>query len=297
MKPAANIVRFEQENEGSVRLADFSYNVRFVHGVKPDCLIEIYEKISEKYHFSLTQEFLKTISVQEAEFNGKKVKATTFIISDIADFFLNCGTLLDNGIDVKNLLKEFRASGNYRGFEHSVSLSRLAMLFTLEGHKSIRFGGKTDFELDGLSAELKVVHLLDPDKRFDEAGGTNEFSSIVGKDVCYDVGQAIQNRLHEAVMESAEIVFMDLSRKSLARAFSDKISTIESIVPEPKRNRVVLFCWIDKAFLSGALRNKMKAYSFYGSYIDFDPELWRILGLTKETKHKRVGDMRSRSLP
>jgi hypothetical protein len=298
MKPTNNTLKFERENEENVRLANFSYSVKSVHGIEPDYFIRIFENISQKYRFSLTQEFLKAISVQEAESNGKKIKVTMFNIIDIADFFLNCSVLLDNDIDIKNLLKEFQASGDYRGFEHSVSLSRLAALFTLEGYKSIKFGGKTDFELEGLSAELKVIHLLDPDKRFDaKAEGANEFSSIVGKDVCYDVGQSIQNRLYEAIMESAEIVFMDLSRKSLLGVFSDKIFTIENIVPEPKKHRVILFCWMDKAFLKGALKDKMKAYSFYGSYIDFDPELWRALGLTRKTKHKRVGDARLRFLP
>lgn len=98
-------------------------------------------------------------------------------------------------------MHEFRKSRNHKEFQRSCSLSYLTSTYALNSYTNILFPGKPDFVINDMPAELKVIHQLDPDKRFDEKG-VNVFSSYLYEDVCYDVGQAIRNRLPERARKS-----------------------------------------------------------------------------------------------
>jgi len=205
--------------------------------------IEIFERIVDNFQFSITDEFYTRISTHEMLFHGKKSKAQSFsILGDIVDFFIECNFLLTKEIDIDVLFKEFRNSGNYEEYQHSCSLSYLTSTYAVSGNANIKFLVRPDFMVNEIPAELKVIQQLDMHKRIDELG-VDKFSSYLYEDICYDIGQAVRNRLAEGIKQSAEIVFIDLSTKSLSTMFLGKdFDSMRNIVPEPKKYRVIFFC-------------------------------------------------------
>lgn len=277
-------ITFEAEGADLVRLGGERCDTRRVHKMDPTSFIKLFERIAAKFHFSITQEFLQRISSQEAIFMGKKRKVhVAYTTWDIVDFFINCDTLLTKNIDIAQLMKEFRKSGNHKEFQHSCSLSYLASTYALNGYTDIQFLGQPDFAINQIPAELKVIHRLDPDRRFDERG-VDAFSSFVYKDISYDVGQAISNRLPEGIKQSAEIVFIDLSAKSLkGRYLFKEFASVRNIIPEPKRYRVIFFCKIEPPI------GREGTYSLFGTYVDFDPDIWNFIKRSeRKVKHTRV---------
>lgn len=281
---------FEVDQNGLIKLGYESVNIQQMRKITPSEFIEIFEKIASKFGFSITEEFHETITTLEfvRKQDGERIKSRLFGgLIDIIDFFVSCNILLKKNIGIEGLVNEFRKSGSNLEFEHVCSLSRLTSTYALNGYSDIQFGGRTDFSINHMAAELKVFHRFDPDKRFDERGG-NEFYSYVCDDVCYDVGQAVSNRLSEGIGQSAEVVFMDLSEKSLSGFYlcaqpkkADTFST-RNILPEPRKHRVIFFCKV---------KILPEPPSFYGTYVDFEPNFWNHLKAMKKKriKHTRVG--------
>lgn len=282
-------LEFEVDGSDFVKLGNESVNIQMKRNINPSRFIEIFERIASKFGFSITEEFHKTITTLEfRKQDGKKIKYRLFGgLIDIIDFFINCDILLGKNIGIEVLVNEFRKSGNNLEFEHACSLSHLTSNYALNGYTDIEFGGRTDFSINQIPAELKVIHRFDPDKRFDERGG-NEFYSYVCDDVCYDIGQAVSNRLPEAIRQSAEVVFIDLSKKSLSGLYAyaqhkkAEISSTRNILPEPRKHRVIFFCKVSFS---------AEPTSFFGTYIDFEPRFWNYLKpmTKKKKKHTRVG--------
>lgn len=281
----------EIEGYDLVRLGGERCDTRRIHKMDPTSFIELFERIATKFHFSITKEFFERASLQEVTVKEractvkekKSKEHIMFTTWDIVDFFINCNTLLTKNIDITELIKEFRKSGGYKEFKHSCSLSYLTSTYALNGYTDIQFLGQPDFIINQIPAELKVIHKLDPDKRFDERGA-DTFSSFLHEDICYDIGQAISNRLPEGIKQSAESVFIDLSAKSLSgRYLCKEFDSVKNILPEPKKYRMIFFCKIEPPI------GQEGTYSLFGTYVDFDPDIWNFLKRSKrKVKHARV---------
>jgi len=277
---------FEVKNNDFVKLGEASFNIRLSHKIDPSSFIEIFERIADNFHFSITKELYKRISIRETTWHGKKTKAeVAFVISDIVDFFIDCNFLLDKGIDIDVLFKEFRNSGNYEEFRHCCSLSFLTSTYALNGDTNIKFLGGPDFAINEIPAELKVIHQVDWERRFDEKG-VDKFSSYLYEDLCYDIGQTIRNRLAEGIKQSAEMVFIDLSMKSLGSLFLAKdFDLIRNIIPQPKKHRVIFFCRMGPNVFIG----REGTYSLFASYVDFDPHIWDFIKQSeRKITHERI---------
>lgn len=281
-------LRFEVEGTDSIKLANQSYPIKSIYNVAPDSFIVTFEKIAKIYKFSLTDEFFKRISTTEMEVNGKTQKVLFGnSLGFLVHFFLASNILLDKGIEVKPLISELLKSGGDKEFMHSYSLSILTAAYAMNGYSDMRFGGKTDFEICGLLAELKVIHLENPYGRFEKAG-VKQLTPYIADDVCYDIGQALQNRLPEAIAQFAEIVFIDLSSKSLESIFMPKLlHSNENMTPEPRRHRIVFFARTGPYFFV----KREGTSSFWGTYVDFDPTLWNSLRERKRRKMEVVGSL------
>jgi len=66
---------FEVENNDFVKLGDASYNIRLSHKIDPSSFIEIFDRIADNFHFWITEELYKRISIRETTWHGKKTKA------------------------------------------------------------------------------------------------------------------------------------------------------------------------------------------------------------------------------
>ncbi len=153
----------------------------------------------------------------------------------------------------------------------------------MSGYTDIQFLGQPDLAINQIPAELKVQHRLDPDTRFEERRA-DTFSSFVYEDICYDIGRAISNRLPEGIKQSADVVFIDLSAKSLPARYSYKeFELVRNIIPEPRRCRVVFFCKI------GPPVGREGRYHLFGTYVDFEPSIWDYIKRNeRKIKHTRV---------
>lgn len=243
------------------------------------------DKITSTFNFSLTEKFYLRVSITELTFHKKKMKSRVNILPDVIDFFLNCDSLMKNGIDIKGLVQEFRQSGNYEDFRHSCSLANISSTYALAGYTNISYSGTPDFIINGILAELKVIKQSDYSKRFDEKE-TDIFTSYLHEDICYDIGQAIRNRLAGAIKQSAKLVFIDLSVKSLVAIYSSKaFDSVKNIIPEPKKHRVIYYCKFGPNIFIG----RKGVHSFFGTYVDFNPNIWTFMIQRKrKITHKRI---------
>lgn len=184
-------------------------------------------------------------------------------------------------MDIESLIKAFNFCRNTNELHHTFHLSGLAAIYSSAGYE-IKFpskkkvGKNPDISINGISADLKVIGPPDIDKLHEEKGEV--FTSKLSEDLCFYIGKAIENRLCIG-MEQSDLVFMDLAAKSLGSMFignmianyPDKYSLI---LPEPTKRRVVFFV-ISTLFnnLNRRLEGELP-YSFFGTYIDIDPNLW-----------------------
>ncbi|MCK4783373.1 MAG: hypothetical protein KAV87_06450, partial [Desulfobacteraceae bacterium] len=169
------------------------------------------------------------------------------------------------------------------------SLAFLSSIYTYNGH-NIEYPSRSkdsknaDVRINGIFADIKVIQQSDFEPIHREKGRV--FQTKLSKDLCYDIGKAIQNRLHDGIKQ-AELVFIDLSQRSLSSMWlGEEFDTTSNIVPEPMPFRVVYFCKIGP----NVFIDREQVYSFFATYIDMEPRIWRFIKHSDRiTTHHLVG--------
>lgn len=275
-------IDFKVFDEGYVSYDDRVREVKHTQGTTPEEFVRIYEKLSNKYNLSITEEFLARFYNKELSLDERQ-KLPFPYINHLIGFMLDTDYLLEKKIDIKPLIREFNECNNSSELHHTVHLSSLAAIYASVGY-SIEFPIRSkkkktpDLIISGIPADLKVIKPSNKGKLYNEKGEI--FESKLREDLCYDVGKAIENRLCIGI-EQADLVFIDLAAKSLPFMFLGNIlqnfpSKYSVFLPEPKRFRVV-FCCITMLPSNLNRRKKGLPYSFYGTYVDMDPNLWNFV--------------------
>ena len=157
-------IEFKIKDSDFISLGNADHNIKLSWDIEPEKFIEIYSTIAKKYGFQITQDFYQKFKEKGWAF-GKKQYLQVGILEYIIDFFIQCNSLLENGIEISPLISEFRGSGDIYELYHSCSLSYLTSIYASNGYK-IEFLGKTshkspDFFINGISADLKVIQMTD----------------------------------------------------------------------------------------------------------------------------------------
>lgn len=260
-----------QAQDDFIALGRHALNLELVWSIRPKEFIELYNKIARDYDFRISPAFYQRFKEKRTVF-GKKQSVHIDPLRTIVDFLIQCNTLLEHGIEIGLLLSEFSRAGDIYELRHSCSLSYLVSVYASSGYE-VRLLAKSqqpspDLSVNGIPADLKVIQATDWGARHANKG--NEFTTQLSKDLCYDIGTAIRNRLHEAVVQS-DLVFIDLSSKSMGSLYIDeRFDSSDEILPQPQRYRVVFFCKVGpNRFL-----DRQGSFSFFGAAVDFDKNLW-----------------------
>ena len=270
-------------------IGNHSTNIRLTHHIAPQEFIKIFETISSTYNLEITQEFMRRFYEFSTFFGIKRKGQIAFIAKYFIDFVLDMHYLVERGIHIEPLIQEFKESGDMSELRHACSLAFLSSIYTCTGH-GIEFGGRSrdsksaDLRIDGIFADIKVIQQNDLEQLHHRKGRV--FQTKLSEDLCYDLGKAVQNRLHDGIKQ-AELVFIDLSQKSLSSIWlSEEFDTTSNIVPDPRRSRVVYYCKIGPNVFIG----REQTYSFFATYIDIDPFLWDFIKRSdKIATHNLVG--------
>lgn len=280
-------IEFEIKDSDFVSLGNAAHNTKVSRDIEPEKFIEIYKKITKKYRFQITQDFYQKFKEEMWGF-GKKQYFQINILKYIIDFFIQCNTLLENEIEISPLISEFRGSGDIYELRHSCSLSYLTSVYASNDYK-IEFLGKSnstspDFSINGISADLKVIQMTDWGKVHMEKG-KKEFKTDLSDDIAYDLGTFIRNRLSEGAKQ-ADMLFVDLTNKSsLMLYLNEKFDQNSDIIPEPKKYRVIYFWRAGPNKFIG----RKGIYSFFGTFVDFDINLWNYIKNNNTTITHRMG--------
>jgi len=192
------------------------HNVKFLHHITPEEFIRTYEDISNRYNLDVTEYFLERFTVEGTAF-GKKQKAQVSPIAELINFILDINYFLGKQTEVSPLIKEFNEVGDFGDLQHVCSLALLTSAYASRGY-NIEFlrkskEGKTpDLHINGIPADVKVRRQADIGAIHLEKGNT--YATKLGDDLCFDIGNSIQNRLYDGIKQ-AELVFVDLGRRSL----------------------------------------------------------------------------------
>lgn len=271
-------LRFEAKDEEWLMFGSASTNIKLTHCIAPQEFIKIYETVCGTYNLEISQGFISQGFIRKfyetSTFFGIKRKAQpAFIYKYLIDFILNTHSLMERGIEVKPLVHEFKKSSDMAELRHACSLAFLSSIYAYNGY-DIEYRSRSkdsrnaDVCINGIFADIKVIQQSDFEQIHREKGRV--FKTKLSEDLCYDIGKAIQNRLHDGIKQ-AELVFIDLSQKSLSSMWlGEEFDTTSNIVPEPTPFRVVYFCKIGPNVFIG----REPVYSFFATYIDMDPRIW-----------------------
>ena len=266
-------LRFEAKDEDFLMFGSASTNIKLTHGIAPQEFIKIYETVSGTYNLKISQGFIKKFYVTSTFFGIKRKAQPASIYKYFIDFILNTHYLMERGIEVKPLVQEFKKSGNMAELRHACSLAFLSSTYAYNGYdieypSRSKDGKNADVRINGIFADIKVIQESDSEPIHRKKG--REYKTKLSKDLCYDIGKAIENRLHDGIKQ-AELVFIDLSQRSLLSIWlGEEFDTTSNIVPEPTQFRVVYFCKIGPNVFIG----REQVYSFFATYIDMDPRIW-----------------------
>jgi hypothetical protein len=272
-------LRFEAKDEDFLILGSEKTNIKLTHYIAPQEFIKIYETVSGTYKLEISQGFIRKF-YETITFRGKKREAKpSMIIKYLIDFILDTHSLMERGIEVKPLVQEFKKSSDMAALRHACSLAFLSSIYAyneydIEYRSRSKDSRNADVCINGIFADIKVIQRSDLEQIHREKG--REFKTKLSDDLCYDIGKAIQNRLHDGIKQ-AELVFIDLSQKSLPSMWrGEEFDATSNIVPEPTPFRVVYFCKIGPNVFIG----REQVYSFFATYIDMDPRIWDFIKLS-----------------
>lgn len=175
-------------------------------------------------------------------------------------------------LDVEKILKNelLIKSKEKNQINHAVSLASTALFYLENGckveiKKEKEDQYNPDLLINGIDCEVKVLQEPSWISDVNENGQTKEHDLFL--DLSYDLGCFLskENSGYKGIKQ-ADVVLADLSNRSLSwikkfMEYQNKFPV--SCFPEIKRNRIIYFT------------RKIKEFS--GFYIDFQPELWRII--------------------
>lgn len=281
-------LRFEAKNEDFLTLGSESTNIRLTHHVTPQEFIKIYETVCGTYNLEITEEFMRRFW-ETTTFFGIKRKAHVSMVKYFLDLVLDTHYLMERDTEIEPLIREFKKSGDMDELRHACSLAFLSSIYACSGY-GIEFRSRSrdsksaDLCINGISADIKVIQHSDLELIQRKRGRV--FQTKLSEDLCYDIGKAIQNRLHDGIKQ-AELVFIDLSEKSLSSMWlGEEFDTTSHIVPEPRPFRVVYFCKVGPNVLIG----RAGTYSCFATYVDMDPLVWDFIKRSdRKITHHLVG--------
>ena len=245
------------------------------HDIAPQEFIKICENISCIYNLQITEQFIRKFWEEKTFFGVKRKGQIANIMRYFIDFVLDAQCLLEKNIEIEPLIREFKESSDIYELRHACSLAFLSSVYVSQEY-AVEFRAKSkgknpDLFVSKIPADLKVIQQSDLEEIHRKKGRV--FESELSEDVCYDIGKAIQNRLHEGIKQG-ELVFIDITQISLSSMWlSEEFDTLGGVVPVPKRFRVVYFCKIGPNVFIG----RKQTYSFFGTYIDIEPNMWRFI--------------------
>ena len=282
-------LQFEAKDEDFLALGSGSTNIRLTHRITPKEFINIYETVSGTHDLQITQEFIERFWEVGTFFGIKRKAQPAFMAKYFIDFVLDAHCLVERGFQIGPLIQEFKKSSDMSELRHACSLAFLSSIYACSGF-GIEFQSRSrdsksaDLRISDIFADIKVIQQSDLEQIHREKGRV--FQTKLSEDLCYDIGKAIQNRLHDGIKQ-AELVFIDMSLKSLSSIWlSEEFDTTSNIVPEPRPFRVVYFCKIGPNVFIG----REQTYSFFATHIDVDPRLWDFIKRSdKSITHHLVG--------
>ncbi len=183
--------------------------------------------------------------------------------------------------DTKKILK----SELKQNVSHACSLAMITYYYLKRGHNVKLYPKQNnpvkkkiknpDLEINGISCDIKTLALEKGDAIYNIETGRHA-KKILGKDILYDIGTSISNRLFKGILQ-AEVVFIDLTArlswggsnnlfKLINSLNANKLNTPLPNINEMEKNRVIFFT-----------RDFNKFRELIGFYIDFQPELWNLI--------------------
>ena len=272
-------LRFEAKDEDFLMFGSASTNIKLTHCIAPQEFIKIYETVSGTYNLEINQGFIRKFYETSTFFGKKRKTQPVYIYKYLIDFILDTHFLMERGIEVKPLVQEFKESSDMDQLRHACSLAFLSSIYAYNGYdieyrSRSKYSKNADVCINGIFADIKVIQQSDFEQMHREKGRV--FKTKLSEDLCYDIGKAIMNRLHDGIKQ-AELVFIDLSQKSLSSMWlGEEFDATSNIVPEPTPFRVVYFCKIGPNVFIG----REQVYSFFATYIDMDPRIWDCIKLS-----------------
>lgn len=286
-----NRIRFCVYDDSYISYGNRVREVCHTTGTTPDHFVRVYDDLSSKFGLDVTEQHFQRLyrEIYKDDFilYGQQKRPFPYI-SLVIDFILNLDYLREKCINISPIIKEFNECTNSYELHHVVVLSSLSAIYTSGGY-AINFpskkkvGKNPDININGINADLKVIHPPDMDKLYKEKGKV--FTRKLSEDLCFDIGKAIENRLCIGI-EQSDLVFIDLAAKSLKHMFIKSMMAnypdkYTLILPEPTKRRVVFFVI---GLLPNNLNRRIEGelpYSFFGTYIDIDPNLWETVKSNK----------------
>ncbi len=247
-------LQFEAKDDDFLALGSGSTNIRLTHHITPKEFINIYETVDGNHDLQITEEFMGRFWEISTFFGIKRKSQPMLIWKYFIDFVLDAHCLVEKGFQIEHLIQEFKKSSDMGELRHACSLAFLSSIyacsgFCIEFQSRSRNSKSADLRIDKIFADIKVIRQSDFEQIHREKGRV--FQTKLSEDLCYDIGKAIQNRLHDGIKQ-AELVFIDLSSKSLSSIWlGEEFDTTSNIVPEPRPFRVVYFCKIGPNVFSG----------------------------------------------
>ncbi len=258
----------------------------FFYGISKPEFTKIRSRLATQH--SLTLENPLSFPVTYTVF-GKKHTNTQIINDFPPSFIIDLDKLDSANVPVQSLIQEFSRISSKEEYDHVCSMAYVMSIYCEHGYSVVptlqqKRGKKNpDFQISGLTADVKVRKANDPGEQFmrpenkvEHTEGLSQYSKTLCDELCYDIGYFIQNRLSDGAKQ-AYVLFVDLNYRSLPfMGMWDDLKRIKGIVPEPKAGRVIYYCY-------PRIHKETSSQSFYATFIDIDPKLWEFIKTNHDT--------------
>ena len=213
------------------------------YGITTNEFISFVSNLEEKIDFKINPSL----------FDSENPPGKIHIPNSYVSFAYYCKALDKEGVDVTNLLREFKAAQkttNFTDILHAASLARLGFNLHIKGLKvlftslsKIEGDKNPDFHVNGIKAELKapISNLLK------ETGGGKTESFIIeegrvniDKTLDEAIKKLLHNKLSEAVKQG-DIIFFDCGEAIPPFEGLALNSGLNEVIPEIVKNRVILY--------------------------------------------------------
>ncbi len=242
-------------------------------GLTPEDFSSKANRLFANYRIEVPEIYPKKASVKRKLFGE-------YILEPWNEFAIcvGCCILIDEkfNVNVSRILKNELIKNNSReGILHASSLASLFLYYLNCGfqpclQKETNEHTTADFVLDGLRCELKVVDESDWSKDINHSTGRGKRKDL-SEDICFDLGRFLSNKSGRKGIIQADVVFADLSLKSLGWVNQNGwITKNRPGLPKPKKHRIIYF--------------SREIIYYDGFFVDFSAKLWNLIKNT-QTKH------------